>query len=93
MGLTLSQLAERTCSSKSYIWEIENQGLPRPSAEKLARIADGLETTIEYLLEGEKKITEEDAADASFYCQYRKMDPTTKDKIQQMVKIMTGDKR
>jgi len=91
-GLTLDQLAELTESSKSYIWELENKNPPRPSADKLAKIAKKLDTTLDYLLEGEEKVTEEDAADASFYRQYRKMDPTTKAKIRQMVKLWGEDK-
>jgi transcriptional regulator with XRE-family HTH domain len=31
--LTLEQLAEATESSKSYMWEIENKDVERPSAE------------------------------------------------------------
>ena len=92
-GLTLDQLAELTDSSKSYIWELENKNPPRTSAGKLAKIADALETTIEYLLKGKEKIAEADAADASFYRQYRKMGPTTKTKVRQMAKIMAGAKR
>ena len=38
-GLTLEQLAEATGSSKSYMWEIENKDVARPSAEKLDQIA------------------------------------------------------
>ncbi len=38
-GLTLDQLAEMTGSSKSYVWEVENKNPPRPSAEKIDRIA------------------------------------------------------
>ena len=86
-GLTLDKLAELTESSKSYIWELENKSPPRPSAEKLARIADKLDTTIDYLLDEGENVTEEDAADAKFYRQYRKMDQTTKAKIRQMVKL------
>ena len=41
-GLTLEQLAEKIGSGKSYIWEIENKGVKRPSAEKLAAIAKEL---------------------------------------------------
>jgi len=48
-GFTLDKLAELTESSKSYIWELENKNPPRPSAEKLAKIADKLGTTIEFL--------------------------------------------
>ena len=39
-GLTLDKLADLTGSSKSYIWELENKNPPRPSAEKLAKIAE-----------------------------------------------------
>ncbi|KZD07363.1 helix-turn-helix domain-containing protein [Oceanibaculum pacificum] len=91
-GYTLDQLAELADSSKSYIWELENKNPPRPSAEKLAKIAEQLDTTIEYLLEGDEKITEDDAADASFYRQYRKMDSATKAKIRQMVKLWGDEK-
>ena len=41
-GYTLDELAKLTDSSKSYIWELENRNPPRPSAEKLARIAEAL---------------------------------------------------
>ncbi len=85
--LTLDKLAELTASSKSYIWELENKNPPRPSAEKLAKIAEKLGTTIEYLMAEGEAVTEEDAADANFYRQYRKMDPTTKAKIRRMVKV------
>jgi transcriptional regulator with XRE-family HTH domain len=85
--LTLDKLAELTESSKSYIWELENNNPPRPSAEKLAKIADKLGTTLEFLLDKDQGVTEEDAADARFYRHYQKMDPATKAKIRQMVKL------
>lgn len=86
-GFTLDKLAELTESSKSYIWELENKNPPRPSAEKLAKIAEKLGTTIEFLLDESAEVSQEEAADAQFYRQYRKMDPATKDKIRQMVKL------
>ena len=85
--LTLDRLAELTGSSKSYIWELENSNPPRPSAEKLAKIAEQLGTTIEFLLDEAEEIQQEDAADAHFYRQYRKMDEPTKAKIRSMVKL------
>jgi transcriptional regulator with XRE-family HTH domain len=81
--LTLDQLAELTGSSKSYIWELENKTPPRPSAEKLSKIADKLGVTIEYLLDEEATVSEEDAEDAAFYRKYRRMDPGTKAKLRQ----------
>ena len=53
----------------------------------LAKIAERLGTTMEFLLDEGAKVTKEDAADAQFYRQYRKMDSATKDKIRQMVKL------
>lgn len=90
-NLTLDKLAELTESSKSYIWELENKSPPRPSAEKLAKIAEKLDTTLDYLLDEGENVTEEDAADARFYRRYRKMPPTTKAKIRQMVKLWGED--
>ena len=83
--------AELSDSSKSYIWELENKNPPRPSAEKLAKIAEKLDTTIEFLLDEGEQVSREEAADAQFYRQYRKMDPVTKDKIRQMVKLWGED--
>lgn len=90
-GFTLDKLAELTESSKSYIWELENKTPPRPSAEKLAKIAQKLDTTIEFLLDEGEVVSEEEAADARFYRQYRKMDSATKEKIRQMVKLWGDD--
>lgn len=90
-GYTLDKLAELSESSKSYIWELENKNPPRPSAEKLAKIAEKLDTTIEFLLDESAEVSKEEAADAQFYRQYRKMDSGTKDKIRQMVKLWGDD--
>ncbi len=86
-GLTLDQLADRTDSSKSYIWELENKKPPRPSAEKLSKIAAELDVTIEYLLDQEQKITEADATDQMFFRKYRQMDPEVKKKIRKMIEL------
>lgn len=90
-GLTLDKLAEMTESSKSYIWELENKNPPRPSADKVARIADKLGVNIDYLLDTEGAIPVEDATDKSFYRNYRKMNPDTKKQIREMVKILGKD--
>lgn len=90
--LTLDGLAEATGSSKSYIWELENrETAPRPSAEKLLKIADALGTTVELLLDETGKLQEEDAKDAHFYRKYRGMEPETKAKIRRMVDLWGDD--
>ena len=60
-GFTLDKLAELTNSSKSYIWELENKTPPRPSAEKIANIANALDVEMQYLLDDEGEINEEEA--------------------------------
>ena len=87
-GLTLEKLAELTGSSKSYIWELENRSPPRPSAAKIARIADELEVEIEYLLDNEAIVTEEDSVDAKFYREYRKLTSETRKKIRDIAKLI-----
>jgi transcriptional regulator with XRE-family HTH domain len=91
-GYTLEKLAELTDSSKSYIWELENKNPPRPSAEKVARIASTLGVTSDYLVDPTEKTDVAEAADQAFFRRYRKMDPATKDKIRRMVDLWGEDK-
>lgn len=90
-GFTLDQLAELSGSSKSYIWELENKDPPRPSADKIAKIAVALEVTPDYLITDEVPI--EDATDKAFFRKYRSMEPDTKEKIRKMLNLMGGDKK
>lgn len=82
---TLDELADRAESSKSYIWELENKNPPRPSAQKLAKIAKALDVTMDYFIDDD--VTEEDATDQRFYRKYRKMDPDVKEKIRKMIDL------
>ena len=86
-GLTLDELAEKSDSSKSYIWELENRPDTRPSAEKLGRVADVLDTTLEYLLDDRDQVKEEDARDQAFYREYKELDEATKAKIRETLKL------
>ena len=90
-GYTLEKLAELTNSSKSYIWELENKAPPRPSAEKISKIAEQLGVTIEYLLDNEASITVGNATDARFYRKYQQMDEKTKSKIRSFVDLWDED--
>jgi transcriptional regulator with XRE-family HTH domain len=91
-GYTLEKLAELTDSSKSYIWELENKNPPRPSAEKVARIAAVLGVTSDYLVDPTEKTDVADARDQAFFRRYRKMDAATRDKIRRMVDMWGEDK-
>lgn len=90
-GYTLEKLAELTGSSKSYIWELENKNPPRPSAEKISKIAEQLGVTIEYLMDQGASITLENAEDARFYRKYQQMDEKTKSKIRSFVDLWDED--
>ena len=89
-GLTLEQLAKRVGSSKSYMWEIENKDIARPSAEKLSLIATALDTTVEYLLTG-NAAEGEDPEDMAFYRKYKKMDPAAKERLRQILDVLDND--
>jgi len=91
-GYTLERLAELTNSSKSYIWELENKNPPRPSGEKIGKIASVLGVTAEYLLDPTEKVQVADATDEAFYRKYRRMHPVTKDRIRRMVELWGDDK-
>lgn len=89
-GLTLEQLADAIGSSKSYMWELENKDVARPSAEKLQAIAQALDTTMDYLLTAEN-VTEADASDREFFRKYKGMPDKTKKKLQGMLKLLDED--
>lgn len=88
-GYTLEKLAELTDSSKSYIWELENKQPPRPSAEKIAKIARILGVTPEYLVDPDENVAE--AADEAFYRKYRRLDAPTKEKFRRMIDVWDDD--
>lgn len=90
-GLTLEGLAERVRSSKSYMWEIENKEVARPSAEKLALIASALDTTVEYLLGDDSEQAEENAEDIAFFRKYKKMKGPQKDQLRKILDALDDD--
>lgn len=85
-GLTLDKLAEQAGLSKSYLWELENKGPPRPSAEKLAGIAKALQTTVDFLIGTDTEA--ESAADVAFFREYKRMTPDMKATLKQMAKLL-----
>lgn len=88
-GYTLDRLAELAQSSKSYVWELENKDPPRPSADKLVKIAAALDVTMDYFMDEE--MPEEDAADQNFYRKYRQMNPEKKKKFRKMANLLWDD--
>ena len=82
---SLDRLAELTGSSKSYIWELENREVPKPSGEKLMSLARALDTTVDALISGEADPEAADVQDQVFFRQFRGLDPDSKDKVRSIV--------
>jgi hypothetical protein len=51
-----------------------------------------LGVTAEYLLDPTETVAVADATDDAFFRKYRRMDPTTKDKIRRMVDLWDDEK-
>lgn len=86
--LTLEQLALASDSAKSYIWELENKNPPRPSADKIAKIARVFNVTTDYLLGSDENI--ENAEDMAFFRKYSSLSSDVKERIRKMTDIMEG---
>jgi transcriptional regulator with XRE-family HTH domain len=90
-GLTLEQLAQATDSSKSYMWEIENKEVARPSAEKLERIAIVLGVTAGFLMDASQDQPTETDKDAAFYRKYQKADSEVKEKLKRILDVLEDE--
>ena|ERR1700756_5650484 len=86
--LTLDQAAEQAGLSKSYLWELENRDLPRPSAEKLSGLARVFNVTVDYLLGGDLAENLESAEDKAFFREYQSMTPEAKARLRRLAKAL-----
>jgi transcriptional regulator with XRE-family HTH domain len=86
--LTLDQLAEQAGLSKSYLWELENRDLPRPSGEKLSGLAKALDVTVDYLLGGDAAENLESAEDKAFFREYQSMSSEARARLRRLAKAL-----
>lgn len=91
LKLTLDQLAERSGSSKSYIWELENRPVVRPSAEKISKIAEVLGLTVEFLLDNGKDAPTESDSDLAFFRRFTQLDASKKNQIQKILDALDDE--
>lgn len=87
-GLSLDQLASQADISKSYLWELENRDAANPTMDKLAKIAAELNVTTEFFLDSAETNPSDDVADQAFFRKYQKLPPETKQKIQDILKVI-----
>lgn len=83
--LSLEQLAVLTDSSKSYLWELENKDDPKPSADKIGRIAAVLEVTADFLMSGAEPTPDESVIDEAFFRKYKSMSEPDKKKLRKIL--------
>ena len=89
--LSLERLAELTESSKSYIWELENKDDPKPSAEKIGKIASVLEVTTEFLLTESTTPPGEEVIDEAFFRKYKSKPEGTKKRLRKILDAWDDD--
>lgn len=81
-GLNQEELAKRVGSSKGYISELETNPDIRPSAELVMKLAEQVQSTVEFLMRGDEP------GDAVFFRDYQKLDDTVKLKLQGILKVL-----
>jgi transcriptional regulator with XRE-family HTH domain len=89
--LTLDELAQQTDSSKSYIWELENRPVVRPSADKIQKIAEKLKVTVEFLMNDEKQELTRSDADEVFFRRVGQLDSDKRAQLEKFLKAIEDD--
>lgn len=91
LGLTLEDLAQKSDSSKSYIWELENRPVVRPSADKIQKIGDVLGVTVEYLLDDERQQPTQSDTDLAFFRRIVRLDAAKRAQLEKFLKAIDDD--
>ena len=90
--LTLEGVANEVDSSRSYIWELENKPLKRPSATKLGMLAKLYEVTTEFLLDDEQTSMDANNFEKAFFRRFQKLPTETQKKLNDIMKVLEQDK-
>lgn len=93
MKLSLDKLANISDISKSYLWELENRTTRKPSAEKLTKIAEALEVTINYLLNDSSSSPSEIILKDAFFKKFKKLSKKDRRKIEQLIDLWVEDNK
>jgi transcriptional regulator with XRE-family HTH domain len=91
LKLTLDELAAKTNSSKSYIWELENRPVVRPSADKISKIAEVFGVTVEYLLDDDRKTPTTSDIDAAFFRKVSQLNDEKRAQLEKFLKAIDDD--
>jgi transcriptional regulator with XRE-family HTH domain len=72
-------------STASTVWELENKDDPKPSAEKIGKIASVLDVTTEFLLTESATTPDEEVLDEAFFRKYKTMSEPDKKKLRKIL--------
>jgi transcriptional regulator with XRE-family HTH domain len=89
--LSLDKLAELAGCSKSYLWDLETKDDPRPSADKITRIAAALDVTPDFLLTAPEGTPDAAVADQAFFRKYQGMSEQDKKRLRQILDAWERD--
>ncbi len=90
-GLSLDEVAEKTKTSKSYLWELEKNPDRKPSADKLADLANFYNVSVAFLLE-ESVEEQQDAVQEQIFTRIKKMNAEDKEKVNKILEAFFDDK-
>ncbi len=90
-GLSLDKLSDVTETSKSYLWELENQNSRNPTQDKLIKISQALDVTIEYLTNDESEL-DKSVMEKAFFKKFNQLSKGDQDKIKQIVDLWVKSK-
>jgi transcriptional regulator with XRE-family HTH domain len=87
-GYTLQELADKSNCSKSYLWEIENSKLLRPSGIKLGNIAEVLGVTVDFLVSDNRLNAEVTEQENFLVSKFRQLSAKRKQQVLKFIDII-----
>lgn len=85
-GLTLEELAKKVGSSKSYMWQLENDPKIKPSVQLITKISEALDATVDFLMDSTKEEMDLEQEAVVLYRGYKELDPSSKQLILDQIK-------
>lgn len=88
LKLTLDQLAEKIGASKSYVWELENRPVVRPSAEKMTKLAEVFGAPVEFLLDDSRSELQPSDREQQFFRKFSGLSDDKKRQLEQILEVL-----
>lgn len=93
LKLTLEELADKIGASKSYVWELENRPVVRPSAEKMTKLAEVFGAPVEFLLDDTRTELQPSDRENQFFRKYAGLPDDKKRQLEQILEVLDQQSR